>query len=766
MTHVEQVRRRLEAEKISPAHPAFNRIMSVLDKGDVDTANEYIDLAAGGQSLPETGDLKDIFGTFFPQAASEIDNFLSDSHQSNSLLSRIETQKGIPGVEMRNVPDAQVREATDLLEAWFALKKTKRANKDQLRMLFERLGFEVLTVSEGSGHPRAWIALQTKALGHRDQCPVPYFGSLANGNYRILCIWDRPSEEEIVNQVRSGRQGSPIVVLYFGRLTEQKRRDLARLSRADHLSFLLIDEISIVYLCGERGVRMPVLFQCALPFTFVNPYTTTASLVPPEMFYGRRYERTQIIDPMGSCFVYGGRQLGKTALLLSIRNEFHNPAEGRIALWIDLKAAGATQDDLWLNLARAFRELPNADIDLGESRSEQRLLERLQAWLSGDERRRILLLLDEADRFLESDSKDAFKRTSMLKGLMERTNRRFKVVFAGLHNVQRTTKQQNHPLAHFGEPICVGPLLNTGESKEARALIERPLWSMGFRFESPDLITRVLSRTNYYPSLIQLYCNQLFQFLTRESAVPFDWHTSPPYVITTKHVEDAYSSRELRNAIRERFDLTLNLDVRYRVIALIIAFYNQSHGENTADGMFVSDIRKDAVYFWDRGFRDCRSEEDFRVLLEEMVGLGVLREVAGRFALRTPNILSLLGTQDEIESKLEHSSLEAPPPPFEAHLFRTSDQEQNWKRNPLTVLQESELHVDKNAVTVLFGTRAAGLDDLNRFLRHSFGNAFYVTFGTELTDRKQFQKRLGEVREKLKSGTTVVLVQDCPWTES
>src|SRR5262249_6270346 len=159
---------------------------------------------------------------------------------SGSLLSRIETQKGIPGVEMRNVPGAQVTEAIDLLEAWFALKKTKRGNKDHLRVLFERLGFDVLNLSEGTGHPRSWIAMQTKPLGRRDQSPLPYFGSLADGNYRILCIWDRPSEEEIVNQIRSGRQGSPILVLYFGRLTEQKRRDLARLSRADHLSFLLI----------------------------------------------------------------------------------------------------------------------------------------------------------------------------------------------------------------------------------------------------------------------------------------------------------------------------------------------------------------------------------------------------------------------------------------------------------------------------------------------------------------------------------------------
>jgi hypothetical protein len=213
-------------------------------------------------------------------------------------------------------------------------------------------------------------------------------------------------------------------------------------------------------------------------------------------------------------------------------------------------------------------------------------------------------------------------------------------------------------------------------------------------------------------------------------------------------VEDAYSG--IRNTIRERFELTLNLDVRYRVIALIIALYSQSNGERAGDGMTVPDIRKEAVYFWESGFRDCRSEEDFRVLLDEMVGLGVLRDLAGRFALRTPNILSLLGTQDEIESKLMSSSSETPPPPFEAHLFRTSDQEQNWRRNPLTVLQESELHADKNAVAVVFGTRAAGLEDLSRFLLHSFGNAFC----SELSERSKFQRRLAEIKDELKSGTT------------
>ena len=77
---------------------------------------------------------------------------------------------------------------------------------------------------------------------------------------------------------------------------------------------------------------MSAMFKCTLPFTFLEPYAATAGFVSPEMFYGRSAERNQIMEPMGSCYIYGGRQLGKTALLRDVEQTFHRPAEGRIAL--------------------------------------------------------------------------------------------------------------------------------------------------------------------------------------------------------------------------------------------------------------------------------------------------------------------------------------------------------------------------------------------------------------------------------------------------
>jgi hypothetical protein len=754
MRQVEQVQARIKAEGIYQDSPSYPRIQAAIERGDVDTANEYIDLTLRGDNIPDQQEVPDVFRSFFPKAASAIDEYLS-VQGLNPLITNIETQKGIPGVEMKQVPGAQVQEAVTMLEAWAALKKTKRAKTEHLKTLFERLGFSVLRLSEATSTPRAFLLMEVTPLKHRDQCPIPYFGSVYHGHYRVICIWDRPSDEDILTTVRQGRQGDPAIVLYFGRLTEQKRRSIAQLSRSDNLNFILIDELLVSYLCGERGSRLPVMFDCALPFTFINPYITTSSIVPPEMFYGRRGERDQISDPMGSCFVYGGRQLGKTALLLSIKDDFHNPVEHRVALWIDLKSYG---DDIWTVLSRAFKGLPDVDLQIGDARSEQKLLDRLQAWLQVNNKRRILLLLDEADRFLESDSDDSFRRTSSLKGLMERTNRRFKVVFAGLHNVQRTTKQQNHPLAHFGEPICVGPLLDHGEWKEAKALIEKPFWSLGFRFESPDLVTRILSRTNYYPSLIQLYCNQIYQSLKLDTAC---LRNGPPYVITAKHVEDAYFSRQFENAIREKFELTLNLDPRYRVLALIIAL-NSLQG--LSNSMCVANIREQAFNWWQLGFCESRTEEDFRVLLEEMLGLGILREVNNEFALRTPNLLSLLGSLEQIEQKLVQSSYDAPPPPYAAHVHRTSDRKYNWRRNPLSDQQESELRSERHSVTIIYGTKAAGVDDVEHFLSQAFESTHFKTCDLAVSDRHAFHKYLEEVRAQIQIGTTLVFVRHSPWT--
>ncbi|MEG4345530.1 sigma-70 family RNA polymerase sigma factor [Microcoleus sp. A003_D6] len=750
------------------------RIRSVLEQGDILTAEEYIDMLKKGRSLPEPEEKRDAFKDFFEHKYAAIEKVLEecdrDRQKKQDLIPNISKGKSIAKIQIPQ--GSQAKKAADMLDAWFAAKGRKQEiTEKDARQILSNLGFNITSLTFKKSGQNTWIDVNAEPIFDQNRCPVSAYGSAANGHYRILCVWDRPNEQDLLNAVGETALGGPVFVFHFGRMTVKKRRDLADLCRQRRSTFIVIDDVLMLYLCGEQKTRLPVLFDCTLPFTFLEPYKIAAGVVPPEMFYGRVREGESIIDPLGSCLIYGGRQLGKTVLLKYVHRTFHAIDNGRNALWLDIQKIGREQhlDEIW---DRLNEELDKLEIPSPNPRNSVRKksLQRIKSWLELDNQRRFLLLLDEADNFLEADGKEDFSRCDELRKLMTETNRRFKVVFAGLHNVMRTTRQANHPLAHFGSPICIGPLLNNGEMRSATALVERPLASLGYRFESPDLIPRILWQTNYYPILIQLYCEQLLKHITNPDIPTFDAKISPPYVITSRHVEEAYQSQDLRKEIRDRFKLTLGLDKRYEVIAYSIADGSLENETGMENGFSVSWIREQVLYWWSEGFAGRSSEDEILALLEEMVGLGVLRETdAGCFTLRSSNLALLMGTQPEIEAELLRDRKTAPE--YEPATFRSPlivKNKADSRRSPLTVQQESELLRREYGVSIIFGCQAAGIDDLRVFMEAAFSKKISPFHYLEnLSDRADFSQRLTEIstRRPKKSTTIAVVSATTHWSK-
>ncbi|MBR8839969.1 MAG: hypothetical protein DSM106950_39720 [Stigonema ocellatum SAG 48.90 = DSM 106950] len=730
---IQNVRQRLTSLSLGLENSNHIRIIELLDKGDVLTANEYIDMLERGDTIPEPKIDLDDFSDFFPEKVAEFDKFMEDiSKNPLVVIQKVQKRESFCGINLKRPPGAATDRAAEMLTAWFSAKRSRSIEQKNIQVILATQGFNTVQIRVNPCGGRTWVNVTTEVIRNKELCPVAAYGSAAHGQYRILCVWDRPTVEDILNAVGE-TSPHPAFVFFFGRLTTQRRRDLAWICRERRRTFVLIDDILMLYLCGVEEPRLPTLFNCALPFTFLEPYAATAGLVPPEIFYGRKQERDSIINPMGSCFIYGGRQLGKTALLRSVEREFHPPQEGRIAYWLDLKACGigVTRpiEDIWSLLANRFKELEVVPRSVPTNVGVDTLLRHIENWLAQNKSRRILLLLDEADKFLESDGTlsrknnkaQGFIQTTYLKGLMDRTERRFKVVFAGLHNVQRTTRLENHPLAHYGEPICIGPLLDNGEWREARNLIKCPLASIGYEI-SDDLVTRILSQTNYYPSLIQLYCQKLLKDVNENHLRKFDSKNTPPYQITDRQVYETYQSQNFRARIRERFIWTLQLDQRYEVIAYSIAYDSLNNHKGMVDGFSVSWVKDEVLTWWPEGFQS-KSTDEIRALLEEMVGLGILRETnEGCFALRSPNVVLLLGTEVEIEEQLLKSR-EAPPD-YDPETFRSAMQNDSFWRSPLTVQQESALRRRENGVSIIFGSLAAGLDELKDFLLLAVGQEF------------------------------------------
>lgn len=779
---VAEIRRRVDKNSHIPQSDpeARQRIGELLEAGDILTANEYVALLEDGKPIPGSTERRDPFDEFFPLFVERLPDYLGNHHVTD-VIADIGRRKIAGPLDMRDVPGMQAQSAEKMLRAWYTLKG-KRGGEiaASLREFLEALGLTVSALNplediRRDGRELAFD-LSARSIADRDICVVPRYGSHAAGQYRLLCMWQRPAEDEVLTSAHARSAGRVLIVLYLGQLTAKCRRDLAFRGRERNQTLLVIDETLVYFLCGERGSRLATLFSCAMPFTVAQPYVTTSSDVPPELFFGRRREIEEVFHQEGTNLVYGGRQLGKTALLRAVVRRYHEPTKGIFVSWIDLKERhiGLSQPaaDVW---GVIDHELVQLGVLPKARRSPDSTADAVRRWLDEKPERRIVMLLDEADAFLAQDAHDAqFRIVETLKGLMERSSRRFKVVFAGLHNVQRTSRDVNTPLAHFGKPVCVGPLLENGEAREAHLLVERPFRQLGFRFESPALINRILAQANYYPNLIQIFCSHLLRYLNDVGTVRFDSRETPPYIITREHIEIVSRSRDLQQIIRDRFQITLDLDNRYLVTALVVALETQERqaaGEEV-DGFNVAWIRQHALSWWLSGFPD-RSYDTFRALLDEMVGLGVLRRTGTAqhmvdYALRSPAIAGLLGSRDEIEQALLDAGERSPPILYEAASYRRRKAGDPWVRSPLTGQQESEILAESDGVVLLFGTALAGLDRVESFLTDMVNEKDFVEMDIirGIQDAKSFGERLRTASNSFKGDGIhlFVIPYSEPWT--
>jgi hypothetical protein len=785
--HTQKLKSRIAEMQLQTASPKiYDRVSVAISDGDLRAAEEMLVRAEHGEDLPPLE--RPALPVFLPDFVEAMEREYPKAPPISPDVARAVREGRFVGpLNLSTLPPAQARHAAEALSAWESLRrKPSNLPTGKLEQLFREIGFDVescIVERPPSSNPYAWAELKAQPILDGLVCPVPRFGSEAQGRYRVLLLWGKPVEADIL-KIAFARPGDlPVVVLYMGQMPARRRRDLAHRCRKERRSVLILDEFLFLYLMqfGARLHRLSAFFKTSLFFTVADPYTTTAGFVPPEMFFGREHEARQVVDRNNVHLVYGGRQLGKTALLRHVERLENDPAAGRIVRWVDLTNAhgiGLNRpiSDIWQVIAQTVR---SDGVGTEKLTAPDSITRAIKTWLDADETRRVVLLLDEADLFLEADASALgqdnrpapWVHTRSLKALSDETERRFKFVFAGLHNVQRSARDPNSPIAHLGEAVCIGPFLSTSDLRDAHEMTLRPFEALGYRFESQDLVMSIMSYTNYYPSLIQLFCKHLLDHVSGPAA-SFDGET-PPYVITSRHIEDTYQSRSLHSAIVERFNWTLDLDPRYRVIALLLAVAIHEDRSLLSTGFSAAHVREECLRWWHTGFANDPSLEGVETLLDEMVGLGVLRMIdERRFTLRSPNVVRMLGNEDQLLAALDQVSREEPRVQYDPTIFRREHASDRWRRSPLTARQESTLcgTMGDFRLAVLYGAKAAGGEsvaealDLLRSEREDLAVSVCdtPTSGSQLIDAVDTQWR------KKQEGTLVVIVPssvswDCTW---
>ncbi len=715
-------------------------VEAALDKGDTRIADEYL------AQLDQIIEGKPYDPHWFSVEAER--DVLRDFHDRLKLLADwLEQQKwrGVADDIKKGRARAGVHygqqvqraeKAARAVEAWTILKNKPTSITGEVAVLLRFLGFEVPNdavreVERG----QADVYLEAE-MDPRGEFRAPQFGSAAKRRYAILCQWAQPNPEIISQRLRQLKlQDRPVIVLYLNSLGEGRRRAVAA-RRGTDLPFVILDDMLLLFLTGEEEPRLKSFFNCALPLSSLNPYAPfQAGNVPREMFFGREPLVDQLQAESGPCLVYGGRQLGKSALLRQVAREFHAPQRERYAWAEDIKTIGdpAGQQDvnvIWTRLRHLMQSFHDGNgrpivSDRISSENPETIYQHIRESIVRVPERRVLIMFDEADHFLDADSRKNFAVVTRLKQLMTDTDRRFKVIFAGLHNVYRFRNFPNQPLAHLGE-VLVGPL----EGAAARRLVVEPLHALGYRFRDENAALRILSYTNYHAGLIQYFCQQLIQRLHQRAG-----DQRPPYFVDNADVEAVYRRHDVRDYIKDRFNLTLSLDDRYKAIALRLIFEQIGRGGSFDAPFPEAEIFKLARATWPSGFVETDATE-VHGLLDEMCGLGVLTRAGDKeYRLRSPNLVRLMGTPETIFEEMDDLSKKTPRRdytsesqhfPFENGTRAARRSERGEGRySPFTRQQEGALispRRDANArehnVGFVCGSQALGFDEVEAGFQH------------------------------------------------
>ena len=266
----------------------------------------------------------------------------------------------------------------------------------------------------------------------------------------------------------------------------------------------------------------------------------------------------------------------------------------------------------------------------------------------------LLLLLDEADVFIESCGEVNYQPFDALKDVQSVGVDRFKFVIAGLRNIVRF--KRNHALGNNSvithlESMTVKPF----KEAEARELLEIPLYYLGLRFpkDKEALITLIFASANYFPGLIQLYCAKLIEAMRKGDYAGYDECDTPIYEVKESHIKKVLSEEGFMQQIREKFEITLKLDEDnyYYLIALLMALLY--HEKGYKNGFLPEEVYDEGCGYGIAKISNLKIDK-LVAFMEELEELNVLRKTSEKaYLFNRYSFFQMMGSRTEVEDKLE-----------------------------------------------------------------------------------------------------------------
>lgn len=661
---------------VTEEHAVVRRARKLMRNDSFHAADSVIRAAAVNgfqeESANPHGDW--VFGHFSNEAVNEQYYLDTKTIRNTSLLSVFErtSRTRVRGTEQRT--------GAAFLQKWPESPQNMYNNAADLLKGLDLNVANVVKFTDAKGNTDSAHAVVTFHPQKRSwdyAHPIANFGTLMyEKGLHVICIPSaldaRGYFERIRECINTCGNAQAVMIVINAALPLNMRRTIASMIWHElnaATPFIFIDRMLALYLAERpKEMRWNYLLQCALPFARIRPYANGDKVQPPEMFVGRRKELLDIaafVSDGGASIVYGGRQLGKTALLRRVKQQYHDPENNSYAVVCDIKDKDAVS--AVPHIVQALREhgIPGAE-DIPLDTTWEKMCWALREMMHRNPQMRLRLMVDEADELLFTAKDNAYRILDNIKEVQDIYNDRFKFVLAGLHNVMRFHEEasdENSSLPKLGH-VCVLPL----PFADAETLLKKPLSYLGFEFIEADgqggndperyeqaeaqqaLISMILSTTNYYPGLIHFYCRNLLESLG-EGQTNYA-SSQPPYKLDEKLILHLLQNEEFKQETKNKFLMTIGVDKTqyYSILAYLMAYC--FHESSALEGVTVEKLRRVAAY---EGIEAVTrlSDQQLTVLLNELCQLNIFRtddNVYYRFVRAA--FLNMLGTQDEVFGKL------------------------------------------------------------------------------------------------------------------
>ena len=552
-----------------------------------------------------------------------------------------------------------------ILENWPNRKGDSR-NPMMLRVFLREIGLPVQRIFSDTQHPatsqyEVFLAEVTPVESGRKDYPHPVakFGTQQERTMHIVCLYGCKGAATLIDIMTKKLQlGGNTIVIMDGVVNVLERRRVAaqfKTMTSGQNGFLLIDRVLMLYLAAlDSGNRPNAMLQCTMPYIYEQLYTEGAGRVADEMFMGRITERKSLCDRHGACLVYGGRQLGKTALLRRVESINNKPADRYYAIYLDIKEKGRAA---FIEILR--QKLLTIPTESPLLRGDEENLEQICASLTRNQHlfKQLTVLIDEVDVYFAEIAQDTYNDIHPVVVMQDELENKVKFVFAGTHNVAATSKaiENNADIIKLRQPLCIKPL----SSADAMQLIRWPLSYLGFEIGEQQ-IAMILANTNSYPGLIHLFCNSLVKSICDNYSKYYGANKgNPPYTVSDEQLRTIFREKDIKREIATRVIATIKLNSKYRVVANLIAFLEYQAVENgttrlygfTPEEVQLCNVREFGI---EEFMPENIGLNDLDALMAEMEKMGILwkNPRTGSYRFRQRDFLGYIGNYNQVMNAL------------------------------------------------------------------------------------------------------------------